>query len=140
MNSLNSVLLEGNLTKDPVLHETPKGTPVCSFGLAVNRYYRQESDTVQEVSFFDVETWTRLAQYCGSQLKKGAGIRVIGRLKQERWDDTEGKGHSRIKVIGEHIEIPEKKSSITRGDSGTEDESEDNVVEDEAVAEEQLVI
>ena len=51
MSHLNSVLLEGNLTRDPVLHETPRGTKVCTFGLAVNRYYRQGEETVQEVSF-----------------------------------------------------------------------------------------
>ena len=109
MNSLNSVLLEGHLTKDPLLGETPKGTPVCTFGLAVNRYYKQNEEMVQEVSFFDVETWTRLAQYCGAQLKKGTHIRIVGRLKQDRWENPEGNTRSKIKIVGEHMEIQEKK-------------------------------
>ncbi|MBI9103903.1 MAG: single-stranded DNA-binding protein [Spirochaetales bacterium] len=110
MNSLNSILLEGNFTKDPVLHETPKGTPVCTFSLAVNRYYRSDEETVQEVSFFEIETWSRLAQYCSSQFEKGSAIRVVGRLKQDRWEDLEGNSRAKVKVIGEHIEPIEKKS------------------------------
>lgn len=111
MNNLNSVLLEGNLTRDPVLNETTKGTPVCVFGLAVNRYYRQEENTVKEVSFFEVEAWSRLAQYAGSMLKKGAPVRVVGHLKQDRWDDAEGKSRSRIKVVAEHLEVTERKGT-----------------------------
>lgn len=109
MSGLNSVLLEGNLTRDPVLTETPKGTPVCHFGLAVNRYYSHNEEMVNEVSFFEVETWSRLAQYCNAQLKKGSPLRVVGRLKQERWEDGEGKNHSRVKVVCEHLEIPDRK-------------------------------
>ena len=138
MNSLNSVLLEGNLTRDPVLSETPKGTPVCTFGLAVNRYYRQEEETVKEVSFFEVETWTRLAQYCSSQLAKGKQVRVVGHLKQERWEDQEGKPHSRVKVIGEHLEIQEKKPSADREEGGTAGEPEEEVPE--KVPQEELVL
>ena len=140
MNSLNSVLLEGNLTRDPVLGETPKGTPVCTFGLAVNRFYRQEEETVKEVSFFEVETWTRLAQYCSSQLAKGKQVRVVGHLKQERWEDQEGKPHSRVKVIGEHLEIQEKKPAAVReGEEGAGAALQETPAE-EAVLQEELVI
>ena len=105
INSLNSILLEGNLTKDPVLKKTPKGTPVCSLSVASNRYYKQDDDSVDEVSFFDVETWSRLAETCSQYLKKGRGVRVVGRLKQDRWEDGEGKLRSRIKIVAEHVEF-----------------------------------
>lgn len=114
MNNLNSVLLEGNLTRDPVLNKTPKGTPVCTFGIAVNRYYKQEGSTVDEVSFFEVETWTRLAQYCGAQLKKGTPIRIVGRLKQDRWEDDGGNHRSKVKIVGEHMELQEKKGADSK--------------------------
>ena len=91
MNSLNSILLEGNLTKDPQLSKTPKGTPVCTFSVASNRYYKQDDEGVNEVSFFDVEVWSRLAETCGEHLTKGRGVRVVGRLKQDRWEDPEGR-------------------------------------------------
>lgn len=105
MNSLNSILVEGNLVRDPVVSQTPKGTQVCTFSVASNRFYRVENETQKEVSFFDVEVWSRLAENCGETLHKGRGVRVVGRLKQDRWVDTEGKNHSRVKIIGEHVEF-----------------------------------
>lgn len=105
MNSLNSILVEGNLVRDPVLAQTPKGTPVCNFSLASNRFYRVDNETQKEVSFFEVEVWAKLAENCAEYLKKGRGVRIVGRLKQDRWMDGEGKNHSRVKIIGEHVEF-----------------------------------
>jgi single-strand DNA-binding protein len=105
MNNLNSILIEGNLVRDPELRTTPKGTPVCTFSLASNRFLKQDSGYEKEVSFFDVETWTRLAETCSSRGKKGRGVRVVGRLKQKRWTDPEGKPHSRVAIIAEHVEF-----------------------------------
>ncbi len=105
MNNLNSIIVEGNLVRDPESRETPKGTPVCRFSLASNRYYKVEDENKQEVSFFEVETWSKLAQQCHSMLRKGRGARVVGRLKQDRWTDTEGKAHSKIKIVAEHVEF-----------------------------------
>ena len=101
MNSLNSILVEGNLVRDPQIAQTPKGTPVCSFSLASNRFYRADNETQKEVSFFDIEVWSKLAETCAEQLQKGRGVRVVGRLKQDRWTDGEGKNHSKVKIIGE---------------------------------------
>ena len=105
MNNLNSILIEGNLVKDPLLRSTPKGTPVCMMSLASNRYYKQDSGFEKEVSFFDVETWARLAEACYNKGRKGRGIRVVGRLKQDRWNGTDGKPHSRITIVAEHVEF-----------------------------------
>lgn len=105
MNSLNSILVEGNLVRDPVLSLTPRGTPVCSFSLATNRFYKFENELQKEVSFFEVEVWSKLAESCKENLHKGRGVRVVGRLKQDRWQDTEGKPHSKIKIIAEHVEF-----------------------------------
>jgi single-strand DNA-binding protein len=64
-----------------------------------------DNESQKEVSFFDVEVWSKLAEACSENLKKGRGVRVVGRLKQDRWSDAEGKNHSRIKIIGEHVEF-----------------------------------
>jgi single-strand DNA-binding protein len=110
MNSLNSVLLEGNLTRDPELRYTPKGTAVCSFSIASNRHFKQEEEYQEEVSYFDVTTWSHLAEVCGEYLRKGRGVRVVGRLKQDRWNDAEGNGRSKVLVVAEHVEFrPERK-------------------------------
>jgi single-strand DNA-binding protein len=105
MNNLNSILIEGNMVRDPQYHTTPKGTPVCNFSLASNRFLRQDNGYEKEVSFFDVETWAKLADICNSQGKKGRGVRVVGRLKQDRWTGNDGKLRSRITIVAEHVEF-----------------------------------
>ena len=81
MNNLNSILIEGNMVCEPKYRTTPKGTPVCTFSLASNRSYRQDNGYEKEVSFFDVETWAKLADICNNMGRKGRGVRVVGRLK-----------------------------------------------------------
>jgi single-strand DNA-binding protein len=105
MNNLNSILIEGNLVRDPVYKNTPKGTPVCTFSLASNRFYKQDSETEKEVSFFEVETWSKLAENCRNLGSKGRGVRVVGRLKQQRWNDTEGRPQSKVMIVAEHVEF-----------------------------------
>lgn len=126
MNNLNSILVEGNLTRDPVIRETPKGTPVCSFSVASNRYYKQSGESQQEVSFFDVEVWAGLAETCATYLEKGRGVRVVGRLKQDRWQDTDGKPQSRIKIIAEHVEFKPVLKDAKKQKEGKEPEAEEN--------------
>ena len=117
MNNLNSVLLEGNLVRDPELRYTGKGTPVCSFSIACNRYYKVDDEPQEEVSFFDVTTWSRLATVCSEYLKKGRGVRVVGRLKQDRWEDPEGNPRSRLEVVAEHVEFkPQRRTDAESGD------------------------
>ena len=105
MNSLNSVLLEGNLTRDPELKYTPKGTAVCTFSIGSNRYFKQEEEYQEEVSYFDVTVWNRLAEVCKEYLAKGRGVRVVGRLKQDRWEDPQGKTRSKVHIVAEHVEF-----------------------------------
>lgn len=105
MNNLNSILVEGNLVRDPIVKTTPSGSAVCSFAVASNRWFKQNDDYEKEVSFFDVETWAKLAQNCGTTLKKGRGVRVVGRLKQDRWTDVDGKNHATVKIVAEHVEF-----------------------------------
>jgi single-strand DNA-binding protein len=118
MNNLNSILIEGNLVRDPLLRSTPKGTAVCTFTLASNRFFKQDSGLEREVGFFDVETWAKLAEHCYNQGRKGRGVRVVGRLKQDRWNGSDGKAHSRIAIVAEHVEFrPEfKRDSVRTGE------------------------
>ena len=104
MNNLNSVLIEGNMVRDPLIRTTSKGTSVCNFSIASNRYYKQDANFEKEVGFFDVETWGKLAEACSSHGKKGRGVRVVGRLKQDRWTGTDGKNHTKVAIVAEHVE------------------------------------
>ena len=108
MNNLNSILLEGNLVRDPELAYTPKGTPVCTFSVATHRYFKQDEEYQEETSYFDVTVWNRLAEVCGEYLTKGRGVRVVGRLKQDRWENGEGKTRSKVHIIAEHVEFKPK--------------------------------
>lgn len=108
MNSLNSLIIEGNMVRDPISKETAKGTSVCTFSIASNRFYQLNNQTSKETSYFDVETWADLADLCKENGSKGRGVRVVGRLKQDRWTGTDGKNYSKIKVVAEHVEFKPK--------------------------------
>lgn len=110
MNNINALILEGNLVRDPEHNETQMGTSVSNFLLAVNRTFRDsKGENVDEVSFFDVEAWGNLAEKLKKEnVKKGRGVRVVGRLKQGRWKDVEGKFHSKIFVVAEYIDLKQQ--------------------------------
>lgn len=119
MNNLNSILIEGNLVRDPMFRSTAKGTSLCTFCLASNRFHKQESGLEKDVSFFEVETWAKLAENCRTLGRKGRGVRVVGRLKQDRWNDAEGKPHSKVSIVAEHVEFrPEFKAGENQAESG----------------------
>ncbi len=105
MNQLNSIILEGNLVRDAEMVEPAEGFKICKFSIAVNRWYRNKSDQgVEEVSYFDVEVYGKAAEACFKKSTKGRSVRVVGRLKQAKWKDDEGKFFSRVYVIAEHVE------------------------------------
>jgi single-strand DNA-binding protein len=107
MASFNKVLLLGNLTRDPEVRYTPKGTAVTDLGLAVNRTYTADNgEKREEVTFVDVTFWGRTAEVAGEYLKKGRPIFVEGRLQLDSWDDKQsGQKRSKLKVIGENMQM-----------------------------------
>jgi single-strand DNA-binding protein len=105
MNSLNMTVTEGRLTGDPVVKTTEKGTLLCTFSIAHNRYYRKGEDTEKETSFFDVEAWERTAELCRDLAVKGKLVRVSGRLKQDRWEDADGKHRARVLIVADRVEF-----------------------------------
>ncbi len=106
MNSLNQIIIEGNVCRQPEKRMFGNGFRVCTVPVAVDRRYKtQDGKTTEEVSYFDVDTYGNLADACEKWCPTGRGIRVVGRLKQERWKDEEGKAKSKIKIIAEHVEF-----------------------------------
>jgi single-strand DNA-binding protein len=73
--------------------------------LASNRYFKQDEETQKEVAFFEVTSWARLAEVCGESLLEGRGVRIVGRLKQDRWTSPEGQGRSKVLIVAEHVEF-----------------------------------
>ena len=105
--SFNKVILVGNLTRDPEVRYTPKGSAVCDLGLAVNRQYSLEGgEKREEVTFVDVVLWARLAEIAGEYLKKGRPVLIEGRLQLDSWDDKQsGQKRSKLRVIGETMQL-----------------------------------
>ncbi len=109
MDNLNSVLIEGNLTADPELKFGATGAEVGVFSLAVNRSWKKDDQWQKEVSFFDVTVFGKLARSCKDYLVKGQQVRVMGRLKQDRWDDAQsGQKRSKVHVVAEHVDFGKK--------------------------------
>ena len=107
MASLNKVMLIGNLTRDPDMRYTPKGSAVADIAIAVNRMYSAENgDKREEVTYVDVVLWARLAELANQYLKKGRPIFVEGRLQMDSWEDkATGQKRSRLRVVGENIQF-----------------------------------
>jgi single-strand DNA-binding protein len=107
MANLNRVLLIGNLTRDPEVRFTPKGTAVAEIGLAVNRVYSgEDGERKEETTFVDVTLWARQAEVAGQYLKKGRPVFIEGRLQLDSWEDKQtGQKRSRLRVVGENLQL-----------------------------------
>ncbi|MBR5932357.1 MAG: single-stranded DNA-binding protein [Treponema sp.] len=107
MNNINCLIVEGNITQNVEFKTTAHGYPVCRLPIAVNHYYKKANsdEFVDEVSYFDVETFGKLAEICAKFSQKGRGVSVIGRIKQNRWKTDDGKNASRVTIIAEKVEF-----------------------------------
>jgi single-strand DNA-binding protein len=107
MASFNKVILLGNLTRDPEVRYTPKGSAVCDLGIAVNRVYTTEGgERREEVTFVDVVLWARLAEIAGEYLRKGRPVFIEGRLQMDSWDDKQtGQKRTKLRVVGESMQL-----------------------------------
>ncbi len=122
MNSLNQIILEGNVTRQPERKTLPTGSIFCTIPIAVNRRYKtSDGSTTEEVSYFEIDTFGNLADACAKWCPKGRGVRVVGRLKQNRWKDDGGKTHSKVKIIAEHVEFKPYQKKI--GESLVDDKA-----------------
>ena len=107
MASFNKVILAGNLTRDPELRYTPKGTAVARLGLACNRKWKSESGEMkEEVTFVDVDAFGKTAETIGQYLKKGRPILIEGRLRYDTWEDKQsGQKKSKLSVVLENFQF-----------------------------------
>lgn len=117
MASFNRVILVGNLTRDPELRYISSGTAVSDVGLAVNDRVKKGDQWVEETTFVDVTLWGRTAEIANEYLSKGAPVLIEGRLKLDRWE-KEGQKHSKLKVIGERLQMLGGRSEGGRGGGG----------------------
>ena len=105
MASFNAVFLLGNLTRDVELKLTKDGSAVASFGLAINRRYRQGGDWKDDVCYVDIVTFGRQAETCSEYLKKGDMALVEGRLQFRSWTGQDGQKRSKLEVVAESVQF-----------------------------------
>lgn len=136
MNHLNSLIIEGNVVRQADLSEPAAGFKVCKFPVAVNRWFKnKDGEGVSEVSYFDVETYGHMAEVCAKQAEKGRGVRVVGRLKQDRWKDNEDKTQTKIYIVAEHVEYKPKFQNNDTEEKADAVKSGDNVKKETAATE-----
>lgn len=121
MASFNKVILAGNLTRDPELRYTPKGTAVAKIGLALNRSWRDQAtgEMKEEVTFVDVDAFGKQAETIGQYLKKGRPLLVEGRLRLDTWEDKQsGQKRSKLGVILESFSFLDSGNRDSGGGGG----------------------
>jgi len=101
----NSITISGNITRDPEMRYTPSGVSKVSFGVAVNRSWRnqQTQEWEEQTSFFNVVAWRQLAENASATLTKGTRVVVSGRLEQRSWETEAGEKRSIVEVVADDI-------------------------------------
>ena len=105
--NINSVVLVGNLTRDPELRHTPSGTAVCSLRLAVNSR-RKDGATGQwsdKPNYFDITVWGQQGESCAQYLAKGRPVGVQGRLEWREWDAQDGSKRQAVEIIADNVQF-----------------------------------
>jgi single-strand DNA-binding protein len=105
MDSLNRVLLMGNLTKDPELRHLPSGVPLVELRIAVSeKYTNRAGEDVESVCYVDVVAWSAQAEACDKHLSKGSPVMVEGRLQFDQWEKN-GEKRSRLCVRADRVQF-----------------------------------
>jgi single-strand DNA-binding protein len=110
----------GNLTRDPEVRYTPKGTAVCDISLAINRLLPDDGsgERREEVTYVDVTLWGKTAENAGKYLAKGRSVFIDGRLALETWDDKQtGQKRSKLKVVAESLQFLGSKPAQGQGEA-----------------------
>ncbi|MCU1429750.1 MAG: single stranded DNA-binding protein [Actinomycetia bacterium] len=104
-NNLNSITVVGNITRDPEMRFTPSGVSKVTFGVAVNRSWRnqQSNEWEEQTSFFNVVCWRELADNVGASLKKGTRVVVTGRLEQRSWETEQNEKRSVVEIVADEV-------------------------------------
>jgi single-strand DNA-binding protein len=117
MESLNHIVLQGRLTRDPEVRYTPSGTPVATLGLAVNNRMKQGDEWKDDPCFIDVAVFGKQAESCGEYLSKGQPVIVEGRLRYRSWEGQDGQKRSKHEVTASRVHFMPK-ISRTPGSGG----------------------
>ena len=115
--NFNKAFVLGNVTRDPELRTTPSGQSVCSFGVATNRFYKdQKGERQQSAEFHNIVAWGRLAEICHQYLKKGSLVFIDGRLQTRSWQDqNSNQKRFRTEIVAETMQLGPRAGGGTGG-------------------------
>lgn len=131
MPELNTVLIAGNLTKDPVIRQTRNGTPVANFSIASNRKFRNGDNQWQEdVCYVGVVAWNKLAESCADKLRRGSAVLVEGELQSRSWQGEEGGMRSTVEIKARRIQFLNKRRPVDGQEADYETDDDDLTVYD----------
>lgn len=123
MPELNSVVIVGNLTKDPVFRQTTKGTPVVNFTIASNRRFRDSKRQWKEdVCFVGVVAWNKLAESCRGRLKKSSAVLVEGELQSRNLKTADGRTRTVVEIKARRIQFLDRRGAIL-GDNESQNQA-----------------
>lgn len=110
MPEINSVVIAGNLTKDPIFRQTTTGTPVVNFSIACNRRFRDSGNQWQEdVCYVGVVAWNKLAESCRDNLHKSSAVLVDGELQSRTWKSQDGSTRTVVEIKARRIQFLNKR-------------------------------
>ncbi|MEW6685129.1 MAG: single-stranded DNA-binding protein [Candidatus Edwardsbacteria bacterium] len=116
--NINSVLLAGRLTRDPELRYTPAGSAVCTFPLAINRWYKDATGQRQEdVCYVNIVTWREIAENCSKNLHKSSAVLIEGKLENRRWETESGQKKSTVEIRAERVQFLDQTAPSIRAPS-----------------------
>jgi len=123
-------MLIGNLTRDPELRYTSKGTAVCNFGIATNRSWQTpDGQTEERAEFHRIVAWRKLAELCAQLLFKGRKTYISGRLQTRTWQDSDGKDRKTTEIVARDMIVLDSKrkpSDSNAGEQSTDNQQDEN--------------
>ncbi len=102
---VNVIVVEGGVVKDPELKYTSDGLAYTKFSVANTNITYKNGEKAEDVSYFDISAWGKLAEICSTYLKKGRKIIVSGKLRQSRWKTEEGKNRSSVQIVAQDVKF-----------------------------------
>lgn len=121
MPELNTVIVAGNLTKDPVFRQTTNGTPVVNFSIASNRRFRDKNEEWKEdVCYVGIVAWNRLAESCRDKLRKGNAVLVDGELQSRTFKTEDGSNRTIVEIKARRIQFLNKRGGAHESSDGDE--------------------
>jgi single-strand DNA-binding protein len=132
--NLNKAFIIGNLTRDPELRSLPSGTTVCSFGVATNRNWTNQSgEKQQDTQFHNIVLFGKQAEIANQYLNKGSMVFIEGRIQTRNWEGQDGIKRFRTEIVAERLQLGPKKLNIVSQNEQNEDEKKPAAQQEESL-------